>query len=394
MRRSCRSSTAGELQQLVVRDRAPQEERQPRGELDVAQPVGLAGGHRRGIALDAPDELRTGQDALQRELDAALEPAILMAAPIELHQARQIAVAQLPTEGAAAERRHDAAGTGFLVGFARGLVAPKPGGRRRTTRKHLPPARRIAGAGGVERSGDREAIEVRPAGHVDGVDRAAGERLQLPRRLGDATDPAHGDHVRPRLQRHAHAQATVDFVAGDGGVGEVRLVILLAAEIDQQHAAAVDGELGLVGELEAAHRAEVGAKELGADDVFAVERQRHPGQTAAEGADRHAIDLRVLRPVLPDDERLVAGNDRRIAHRQRAQPAGGVEITLEEQGRRAQQVGDVVEPVAGLVGRQERHWIDLEIEQVANGVGVLDAVEPVHHRPPRVRLRCRLPIER
>ena len=212
----------------------------------------------------------------------------------------------------------------------------------------------------------------------------------------DAPDPAHGNHVRAGLQRQAHAQTAVDLVAGHRGVGQVREMVLLATEIDQQHAAAVHGELGLVGQLETAHGAEVRAKELGVDDVLAVERQGHPGQPAAEGADRHAVDLRVLRAVLPDDEGLVAGHDGRVAHRQRAQLPGRVQVALEQHRRGAQQIGDVVEAVAGFVRRQERHRIDVEIEQVLDGVGVLDPVQPVHHGPARrwaaPRRRDRAPI--
>ena len=171
-------------------------------------------------------------------------------------------------------------------------------------------------------------------------------------------------------------------------------MVLLAAEIDQQHTAPVHGELGLVGQLEAAHRPEVRAKELGVDDVFAVERQRQPGETAAEGADRHAVDLRVLRAVLANDEGLVAGNGRRVAHRQRAQLSGRVQVALEEHRRGAEQIGDVVEAVARFVRRQQRHGIDLEVEQVLDRVGVLRPVHPVHHRTAHVGLGRGGAIER
>ena len=46
------------VQQVVVRDAAPEEERQPRRQLEVAEAVNGSGLDPGGIALDAEDELR------------------------------------------------------------------------------------------------------------------------------------------------------------------------------------------------------------------------------------------------------------------------------------------------------------------------------------------------
>ncbi len=81
MRRTCASSTFGVLQssarrgveQLVVRDAAPEEERQPRGELEIGQPVRGTSGDARGIALGAEEEVGIDQNPLERELDAGIE---------------------------------------------------------------------------------------------------------------------------------------------------------------------------------------------------------------------------------------------------------------------------------------------------------------------------------
>ena len=66
MRRTCCSSTAGvvqlallgQRQQLVVRNAAPEEERQPRRELEIADAVGAARRDAGRLALDAEEELR------------------------------------------------------------------------------------------------------------------------------------------------------------------------------------------------------------------------------------------------------------------------------------------------------------------------------------------------
>ena len=136
-----------------------------------------------------------------------------------------------------------------------------------------------------------------------------------------------------------------------------------------------------------------GAEQLGVDDVLAVERQRHPGHAAAEGTNGHALDVAVLGAVLPDHEGLAARHGGRVADGQGADLAGGVQVALEQQRRHAQQVGDVVEAVARFVGRQQRDRIDLEVQQILDGVGVLHAVQAVDHRPARVHVRDGLAIE-
>ena len=81
MRRTCCSSTAGSVQlilagdvdQFVVRNAAPQEEGQARSQFEIGDPVRLAGRDVCGLTLGANQELRAGQNAPQRQLDAVLE---------------------------------------------------------------------------------------------------------------------------------------------------------------------------------------------------------------------------------------------------------------------------------------------------------------------------------
>jgi hypothetical protein len=49
-----------------------------------------------------------------------------------------------------------------------------------------------------------------------------------------------------------------------------------------------------------------------------------------------------------------------------------------QSGRHREDVGDVVEAVAGVVRRQQRRAVDLDDEQVPNGVRVLGAIQTVH----------------
>src|SRR6185312_1730897 len=79
-----------EREQLIVRDAAPEEERQARGEVEIAYPVRRAGGEPLRRRLDAEDKLRIGEQPLHERLDARIERAALPAEGVKLHQRRDI----------------------------------------------------------------------------------------------------------------------------------------------------------------------------------------------------------------------------------------------------------------------------------------------------------------
>ena len=146
--------------------------------------------------------------------------------------------------------------------------------------------------------------------------------------------------------------------------------------------------------FEAAHRAQVGAEQLRLDHVFAVERQRRLRQHAADGPNRQSLDVPVLGSILPNAEGFGGDADLGIADGERAHLASGADISLQQHGRNAQHVGDVVEPVGRVVGRQQRGRVDLQRQQVANGVGVLGAIQPVHELAARIGTRGGGPVQR
>ena len=65
------------------------------------------------------------------------------------------------------------------------------------------------------------------------------------------------------------------------------------------------------------------------------------------------------------------------AHGQAADLARGRQVLLEQRRRDAQHAGDVVEPVALIVGGQQIGDVDFEVEQVANRVAVFGPVQPM-----------------
>ncbi len=206
-------------QQLIVRDAAPQEERQPRRELEVADAIDRAGRNVRRIALDAERELRAGQNPLQRRLHARVECALLAAKHVEVVQPFEIARCNLAAIGTARKRRDDAACACILFACRRG-----------TAREDAAAAWRRARPGRVVRPGQGERVEMRMADRIERVIRAADERLQ-PKRVDRvaALDERRRDDVWAGLQRNADVGALLDVVARLRHVLQVGLEIFFAA---------------------------------------------------------------------------------------------------------------------------------------------------------------------
>ena len=124
-----------------------------------------------------------------------------------------------------------------------------------------------------------------------------------------------------------------------------------------------------------------------------------PYRQASTRAERQIVaDTAVLLQVLVDDEDLRGRRSRRITHRQTADLPGRRQVPFGQHRRHRQDIRDVVEPVAGVVGRQQRLAVDLESEEITDGVGVLGPVQPVDSRTPsRVRVghgdRIERPLE-
>src|SRR5690606_24982961 len=80
----------GDVEQLVVGNAAPQEEREPRRELEVAHSVGGPRGHVGRIVLETEEELRAREQTLERDLNTALESALGASPFVEQQQALEI----------------------------------------------------------------------------------------------------------------------------------------------------------------------------------------------------------------------------------------------------------------------------------------------------------------
>ena len=145
------------------------------------------------------------------------------------------------------------------------------------------------------------------------------------------------------------------------------------------HQLAVDAD---VEEVLAAHAEDVVlpvGPQLDLDEVLAVDREVVGNGHAAPRAEGQVLALAVvLQQQQGHVERLERGRGRRQAHREAADGARRRQVALELRGRDGQHVGVVVEAgVRRLVAGQQRRHVEIEGEEVANGVAVLGAVQPV-----------------
>ena len=163
IRRTCCSSTSGllsvaargQVEQLVVRDAAPQEERQARRELEVADAIGRPRRDAGRVLFDAEQELRIHQHRAQGHLDPRVEVSLRTPLPIERHRLFQVGVGDRPAIGPADQRGQDPSGAVFFVIRSRRLADKNPAAAGRVA----VPLRRV-------RAGDRD-LDRAPARSAD-----------------------------------------------------------------------------------------------------------------------------------------------------------------------------------------------------------------------------------
>ena len=126
------------------------------------------------------------------------------------------------------------------------------------------------------------------------------------------------------------------------------------------------------------------AEVLNRELVLAVRREVVAGDDAAARAEGHAVEALVLRGVA---RRQIGGLGRRlpVADRHAGDARRRRRVRLEQRRRDRQRPGDVVEAVGRIVGRQQRGGVDLQVEQIADGVGVLGAVQSMQDDRARSR---------
>jgi len=142
--------------------------------------------------------------------------------------------------------------------------------------------------------------------------------------------------------------------------------------------------------LEPADVFEIVPKEREVEPILGVEREVVRDRDAADRSERQALDMSGLRLISRHGVRLRADRGRRVSDGQCAHAVRRREIALEQRRREDEQIAYVVESERRVVRGQKRRDVDLEIEQIANRVRVLCAVQPLERRCARIGLGRRV----
>ncbi len=126
----------------------------------------------------------------------------------------------------------------------------------------------------------------------------------------------------------------------------------------------------------AEHAAGVGPHRRPVEGVDAVGREHVPHRQPATSGERQAIDMAVLgivgRSLIVRDLRVEV-----MTQRETADLGSSRHVGADQRRRRAQRARHVVEAVAGVIHGQERRRVDLDRQQIADGVRVFLPVEPM-----------------
>ena len=100
-------SLRSRVQQLVVRDAAPEKEGQTRRQLDVVDPERASGRDVGRFALDAEEELRADEQPLECAFDSGVEAALAASFLIERQQILDVRLGRRPPICAAGQREQN-----------------------------------------------------------------------------------------------------------------------------------------------------------------------------------------------------------------------------------------------------------------------------------------------
>src|SRR5262249_1293694 len=146
-----------EIQQLIVGNAAPQEEREPRCELEIGHAIRRSGRCTFGIALDAEREERTRENAFEPALHSAIERTLLPPLLVHLENRLELRLRDWLPIGAAREVRQDLGRTRpFAPRLRSGHVAAFCG----HALEDGAAAWRVAGSFRIERSGHGECLDM------------------------------------------------------------------------------------------------------------------------------------------------------------------------------------------------------------------------------------------
>ena len=369
-----------EVEQLAVRDTAPQKKGQSRREREVAHVIAGARRHTHRVALDPEDELGVGQHPLQRKLNAGLETVGTPAILVETEQRLDVALGDRTPIGPVRQPGENLPRAGRVVGPTVRMTDEDAAATGRVTRA-------VDGIRPADLHGGHSRITVPPL--VDRERKTGLSRLQHALRLGELPLERNPHHTLAGCGRERHLEVVVRLEHVDFPVGmpEQRRVPRKACRhrlrvggrptpngepLDER---AVHADVELLRRTEAADVVGVGSLETQLERVLAVHREPMPDRDAATRPERQVFAEAVVL-IERDPVGLDGCLGRRTPDRETTDLPRRRHVALQQRRRDRQDVGHVVEPVRVRIvrGKQGRD-VDVDSEQIANRVLILRPVE-------------------
>ena len=284
------------IEQLIIRDAAPQKERQSGGQLEIADLIDGVRLDARGIALDAEQEVRGHQQSSQCLLNALLEVPLLPTGLVEPQQRLDVRLGDRPAIGSARERRQDLGRAGFLAAGPGWLTDEDPA-----------PARCVPGPRGVVRTFEPDIVDVHTRCRVGrtGVPwrQQCGSRTFRQRALLDERDtkrvhPGRGreTNLERIICRQLVWRRPIDARARTLGIGIVRLDTL-AADAEPRDPRAVQEHVDLFTSANGTNlRIGEVPSQTDLDNVLAVKREVVANKHAAARGKRQVLAHPVVLP--------------------------------------------------------------------------------------------------
>ena len=119
------------------------------------------------------------------------------------------------------------------------------------------------------------------------------------------------------------------------------------------------------------------------NDVLAVAREEVRDACSAQRAERHPVEVLILRHVAAHVIGVAQRAGFRVADRQLADLLRRGQIALLQRRRDVQRIGDVVEAVGGIIGRQQGCDVHVQRQEIADRVRILRAIQPAKQRRAR-----------
>ncbi len=197
-----------EVQQLVVWNAAPEEERQPGRQLQIADAIGGVRCEAGRILFDAKQELRAHQDGGERHFDARFEAVLRARFLVQRERTLQVGARHRAPVRASHQRGKDAPRRVVFLGRTRRARHENPAAAGRLAGA----CRRIGPDDGNRVDGGLEPwMPVRIEARLVGLTRRFDERRRL-------FQKRHAERMRAGRHRHANLEMLVDRVVGRFGI--------------------------------------------------------------------------------------------------------------------------------------------------------------------------------